>query len=178
MCSLIKGDSDSDSGQLRTALSAEAEHAVLVAGCSVAWVSYALDCLQDCVCGVYGQIERVMPGSICPAVQWRVGHSPVPSWNTDQGVQHAGESEGWAKPEGEVKAKGLLVGLLDVILGRWEPPGRNIVSSWSRADTATIEPARWDPKDGELCQSRAKPEETLVEARSDSNVQIDRQTLV
>ena len=33
----------------------------------------------------------------------------------------------------------------------------------------------WDPKDGELCLSRAKPGETLVEARSDSDVQIDRQ---
>jgi hypothetical protein len=64
MCSLIKGDSDSDSGQLRTALSAEAEHAVLVAGCAVAWMSYALDCLQDCVCGVNGQIVRAMPESI------------------------------------------------------------------------------------------------------------------
>ena len=32
----------------------------------------------------------------------------------------------------------------------------------------------WDPKDGELCLSRAKPGETLVEARSDSDVQIDR----
>ena len=38
------------------------------------------------------------------------------------------------------------------------------------------ERACWDPKDGELCLSRAKPEETLVEARSDSDVQIDRQT--
>ena len=28
----------------------------------------------------------------------------------------------------------------------------------------------WDPKDGELCLSRAKPEETLVEARSDTDV--------
>ncbi len=36
----------------------------------------------------------------------------------------------------------------------------------------------WDPKDGELCLSRVKPEETLVEARSDSDVQIDRQTWV
>ena len=27
----------------------------------------------------------------------------------------------------------------------------------------------WDPKDGELCLSRVKPEETLVEARSDSD---------
>ena len=33
----------------------------------------------------------------------------------------------------------------------------------------------WDPKDGELCLNRVKPEETLVEARSDSDVQIDRQ---
>ena len=29
-------------------------------------------------------------------------------------------------------------------------------------------------KTGELCLSRANPEETLVEARSDSDVQIDR----
>ncbi|CAG8685109.1 9062_t:CDS:2 [Funneliformis mosseae] len=33
----------------------------------------------------------------------------------------------------------------------------------------------FDPKDGELCLNRAKPEETLVEARSGSDVQIDRQ---
>ena len=36
----------------------------------------------------------------------------------------------------------------------------------------------WDPKDGELCLNRAKPEETLVEARSGSDVQIDRQIWV
>ena len=36
----------------------------------------------------------------------------------------------------------------------------------------------WDPKDGELCLSRTKPGETLVEVRSDSNVQIDRRTWV
>ena len=41
-----------------------------------------------------------------------------------------------------------------------------------------LERARWDPKDGELCPSRAKPGETLVEVRSDSDVQIDRQTWV
>jgi hypothetical protein len=35
-----------------------------------------------------------------------------------------------------------------------------------------------DPKDGELCLSRAKPGETLVEARRGSNVQIDLQTWV
>ena len=43
---------------------------------------------------------------------------------------------------------------------------------------AEQERARWDPKDGELCLSRSKPEETLVEDRSDSDVQIDRQTWV
>ena len=36
----------------------------------------------------------------------------------------------------------------------------------------------WDPKDGELCLSGAKPEETLVEARSDTDVQIVRLTWV
>ncbi len=35
---------------------------------------------------------------------------------------------------------------------------------------------RWDPKDGELCLCRLKPEEILVEDRSDSDVQIDHQT--
>lgn len=33
-----------------------------------------------------------------------------------------------------------------------------------------------DPKDGELCVRRVKPEETLVEARSDTDVQIVRRT--
>ena len=36
----------------------------------------------------------------------------------------------------------------------------------------------WDPKDGELCLGRAKPEETLVEARSGPDVQIGRPTWV
>ncbi|RAL42516.1 hypothetical protein DM860_011134 [Cuscuta australis] len=36
----------------------------------------------------------------------------------------------------------------------------------------------WDPKDGELCLSGVKPEETLVEARSDTDVQIVRLTWV
>ena len=45
----------------------------------------------------------------------------------------------------------------------------------SRSD---LEQLRWDPKDGELCRSRAKPEETLVEARSGADVQIARRTWV
>ena len=36
----------------------------------------------------------------------------------------------------------------------------------------------WYPKDSELCLARMKPEETLVEVRSDSDVQIDRQSWV
>ena len=43
------------------------------------------------------------------------------------------------------------------------------------SDVLELEQSCWDPKDGELCLNRAKPEETLVEARSDSDVQIDRQ---
>lgn len=35
-----------------------------------------------------------------------------------------------------------------------------------------------DPKGGDLCLNRVKPGETLVEARSDSDVQIDRQIWV
>ena len=47
-----------------------------------------------------------------------------------------------------------------------------------RVGEAEQERARWDPKDGELCLSRTKPEETLVEVRRDSDVRIDRQTWV
>ena len=36
----------------------------------------------------------------------------------------------------------------------------------------------YDPKDGELCLRRAKSGETLVEARSDADVQIVRYTWV
>ena len=46
------------------------------------------------------------------------------------------------------------------------------------ASEAELEHTRWDPKDGELCLSRLRPGETLVEGRSDSDVQIDRQTWV
>ena len=49
----------------------------------------------------------------------------------------------------------------------WSPPPRG---------QAEQERTRWDPKDGELCLSRLRPGETLVEGRSDSDVQIDRPT--
>ena len=41
-----------------------------------------------------------------------------------------------------------------------------------------LEHTCWDPKDGELCLASMKPEETLVEVRSDSDVQIDRRSWV
>jgi len=41
-----------------------------------------------------------------------------------------------------------------------------------------VEQAGCDPKDGELCPGRVKPVETPVEARSGSDVQIDRVTRV
>ena len=40
------------------------------------------------------------------------------------------------------------------------------------------ERTRWDPKDGELCLVRTKSGETLMEVRSDSDVQIDRRNWV
>ena len=55
---------------------------------------------------------------------------------------------------------------------------RTVAPSGLLVSRAEEEHTRWDPKDGELCLSRAKPEETLVEVRSGSDVQIDRQTCV
>lgn len=46
----------------------------------------------------------------------------------------------------------------------------------SLVEGAKHERTCWDPKDGELWLVRTKPEETLVEVRSDSDVQIDRQS--
>ena len=51
--------------------------------------------------------------------------------------------------------------------------GHNPSGEWSECEHTC-----WDPKDGELCLNRVKPGETLVEARSDSDVQIDRQIWV
>ena len=53
------------------------------------------------------------------------------------------------------------------------PSGKDVLT-----ELTAIKHLCWDPKDGELCLNRVKPEETLVEARSDSDVQIDRQIWV
>ena len=55
---------------------------------------------------------------------------------------------------------------------------RTIGRPWSAGERFECEHRRRDPKDGELCMTRAKPGETLVEARSAFNVQINRQSCV
>ena len=74
--------------------------------------------------------------------------------------------------ESEGRLPPAQVGSLPLGVGRTTGPSRSLVGE------AEQERTRWDPKDGELCLSRTKPEETLVEVRSDSDVQIDRQTWV
>ena len=78
------------------------------------------------------------------------------------------ESESGVNQACEAGPRGQVVGA---------PPAR---PAGLREAAGLAEPERVckDPKDGELCLSRAKPEETLVEARSGSDVQIDRQTWV
>lgn len=64
----------------------------------------------------------------------------------------------------------------------WDPPpwrgGAPTTRPVRLAARAECERTRWDPKDGELCPDRTRPEETLVEVRSGSDVQIDRQIRV
>ena len=72
----------------------------------------------------------------------------------------------------------------------WKTRARNESKSWDLCrgghrhldqtfcDGSVVERVCWDPKDDELCLNRVKPEETLVEAHSDSDMQIDRQIWV
>jgi hypothetical protein len=80
---------------------------------------------------------------------------------------------GLTRPKGAVKAKVTFV-----TEGR-SPYGaqpRRFASTSFRAEQQ--EHTRWDPKDGELCLARLKSGETLMEDRSDSDVQIDRRSWV
>ena len=49
---------------------------------------------------------------------------------------------------------------------------------WIFFERFELERICWDPKDGDLCLNRVKSEETLMEARSGSVVQIDREIWV
>ena len=87
------------------------------------------------------------------------------------------ESLGVLKPKGGMKVKTSST-LVDggCLVPRARPHSGGVSSAFVRE--AHRERTRWDPKDGELCLGRTKPEETLVEVRFDSDVQIDRRTLV
>ncbi len=82
------------------------------------------------------------------------------------------ESLGSTKPKGAMKVTRLAVyGVIPLFpySRRNTSPSSGLVAGAERERTC------WDPKDGELWLVRMKPEETLVEVRSDSDVQIDRQ---
>ena len=64
--------------------------------------------------------------------------------------------------------KVTVVGPSDALSAGHQPPG----------ERSECEHTCWDPKDGELCLNRAKPGETLVEASSNFDVQIDCQIWV
>ena len=85
------------------------------------------------------------------------------------------KSLGPTKPKGVMKVKACLSVSSGGIPPRGGAPPARLVGHVREAEQ---ERTRWDPKDGELCLSRSKPEETLVEDRSDSDVQIDRRTWV
>jgi hypothetical protein len=78
------------------------------------------------------------------------------------------------RPEGRNESKRYDLGVLSQVrpVRSTDPPISLIV------DVAESERIRWYPKDGELCLAKTKPEETLVEVCSDSDVQIDRQSWV
>ena len=46
--------------------------------------------------------------------------------------------------------------------------------AWAMGQGVAPEHICWDPKGGDLCLNRMKPRETLVEVRSDVDVQITR----
>jgi len=59
--------------------------------------------------------------------------------------------------------------------GTFWAPSAGLLTSVYRSECEHI---FGDPKDGELCPNRMKPGETLVEVRSDCDVQIHRQIWV
>ena len=63
-------------------------------------------------------------------------------------------------------------------VNRWEGASRHHRPIMISGERFEFEQTSWDPKDGDLCLNRVKSEETLMEARSGSDVQIDRQIWV
>lgn len=85
------------------------------------------------------------------------------------------ESMGLEQAQGRNESKGRRT---STELGSRSRAGAPTTRPMRLAAWAECERTRWDPKDGELCPDRTRPEETLVEVRSGSDVQIDRQIRV
>ena len=127
-----------------------------------------------------GSAARVDRGASCVGQWRRRRHSTRPV------LKHGPRSLACARVNGSYETLGRSesegrLGLAQVGSAVWTntpfggaPPARPVCV----VSGAEHERVRRDPKDGELCLSRPKPEETLVEVRSDSDVQIDRQTWV
>ena len=75
----------------------------------------------------------------------------------------------WVGASAHARARPARFRLLILLCPEW--PSARAVGKYH-------EQTCWDPKDGELCLARMKPEETLVEVRSDSDMQIDRRSWV
>ena len=88
------------------------------------------------------------------------------------------------KPKGIMKVKIYIVDMRRDHGSSW-PSVRfvdyeyaHLLDVYTSESWAYLERTRWDPKDGELCLVRTKSGETLMEVRSDSDVQIDRRNWV
>ena len=93
-------------------------------------------------------------------------------------LKHGPRSLTRARGAGQYETREQSEGKRDEIRPFSEKVGASSADSFRRIGWIERKRARWDPKDGELCLRRLKPEETLVEDRSDSDVQIDRPTWV
>ena len=91
------------------------------------------------------------------------------------------ESDTCASPKDrKTRGRSEGEGMARPALGGISPVGERTVGPSRHRRAGGREPERMcrDPKDGELCPGRSKPEETLVEDRRGSDVQIDRPTRV
>lgn len=135
--------------------------------------STCVDCLQcsQTAGGAVAGTSRVDTQGL-----WLIGRHPIrPVLKHGPRSLTCARVTGWqthGRNESEVRPRPDQVGSPSPGTGRTTGPSRSLVGE------AEQERTRWDPKDGELCLRRTKPEETLVEVRSDSDVQIDRQTWV
>jgi hypothetical protein len=123
------------------------------------WIFWMLDI------SIFWYINSTFGGlrDLCDLV---VKASIDPSWNTDQGVKQLSKF-----------ASEKLISVMKVSSRcqtlRWQHRPSLIFYDGYEQELNCL-----DPKDGELCMSRVKSGETLMEARSGTDVQIVRETCV